>query len=464
MSTPEQSTSEKMAAGVKYFLRAAIFFTVGFAVAQLDAVKEARKEIHYGVTQAEWSSYAHDPLDKQITVWNKTPGSLLGGAVLVGSEFSKTVGLLLIDESGAILHRWDMDNRVYNPETVKFWKTVTTQEGLLIDDAHLLPGGDVVFIQSLMDVNNLRGQRLARADIKGHIVWEVPGSFHHYIHIAGNPERIYTMSSRVRKNFPEAGPEFAPVNYLEDWLEVYTLDGKKTDAWSIVDAFANSPYRNWLTSFEIDLPEVQRIPTADGRTLYDLLHLNCVQYLDAAKARSLPLAREGDLLLSFRAISTIAVFRPSSGQIVWATKGPWRHQHTVQVRDDGKLYMFDNEGKQTIVYFARPFPPVEQEQARLIRFDPATNRLDELYASHLLSSVYMGNYQLLASGSWILSGPQQGRVLVVTPDQKITWELRTVPNRQQEPIPHQKQISLMHYYTALQLKSFNVGNGVTHVQ
>jgi hypothetical protein len=420
-------------------------FCLGIHAGHLYSVQSLKTYATQGQLEAEMLPYANDPLDRQLTVRSKVTDALEGGALLIGVQYSKSLACLLVDGQGRVLKRWDVEHRLFNPAIMQWWrKEIPMSEGFGIDDARLLPGGSIVFSQTLTNVNSFRGQRLALMDRDSRILWQVPGNFHHFIDIAGIPPTIYTLTAHLRNDFPYVASAQDKVSFLDDYVEIYAMDGKKLDEISIVQAFQRSPYGNWLSSFEISLPELQRVVQPDGAVLYDLLHTNSVQYLDAFNAAALPFARSGDLLLSFRGLNAIAVLRPSSRQIVWVTKGPFLHQHDAEVRD-GKAYIYDNEGLGTTV----------DSPSRVIRYDPTTNAAFEVYSSPALHTPYLGNYDRLPDGSWIISAPQRGRVIVVTPAKQVVWELRTIPDFARVVIPHRKEISFVHYYPGSQLRWLN---------
>ncbi len=435
-------------------LWAFIFFCAGLMGAQSDMFARGWNAFTSGELQAELLPYAKDSFDKQLTVWKTAPDALQGGALLIGSHYSQNPALLLVNDEGKILHQWRVEKKIVNPELTPWWGTIEHPDVFAIDDAHLLPQGDVIFIQDFRDLQNYRGQRLARMDKDSHILWQVPGFFHHEFDIAGDPQRIYAMASHMRDELPVIGPKHSNVRYLEDRIEVYTMDGKKIDSWSIIDAFAHSPYRSMLSSFEIDVRDLQRVKMPDGRVLYDMLHLNSLQHLNEAQAKSLPFARAGDLLISLRGLNTLAVFRPDTNQIVWAMQGVWRHQHMARVMDDGKLCVYDNDGSRVLT-FPKDKTPTEEPQSRVICVNPVNNQVDEIYASPLLHSFWRGYYVKLADSSWIISSSEQSRVVVLSPEKNILWELRGVPDRDMQKIPYRKQISTVRYYPASALQFLN---------
>ena len=438
-----------LANATKYYLLVSVAFWIGLWVSQLDSVKKTLDAVESGELQAEFTKDGDGPLDRHVTVWSDAPHGLDNGAVLIGARYSTHLGLFLSDEKGHTLYRWYMENKLYNQDTQQFWKVIRGNNSYVIDDAHLLGSGDVIFTQSLTNLENFAGQRLARMDKDSHILWQVPGDFHHMIDIAGDPQVIYAIASHVKDSLPVIGPKLEGINYLEDWIEVYSLAGQKINGWSMAQALADSPYRSWLLSFEIDAHGFQRAKTPDGRILYDLLHLNSVQYLDSAQAKAVPHAQAGDLLVSFRALNALAVFRPATAKIVYAFTGPWRHQHNAQADEAGHLYLFDNDGTH-VIKASENKSVFEEQQSRLIGYNPFTNTVDELFASPDLYSYFLGNYQHLSNGSWIIASPEATRVMVVSGG-KILWEWRTFSDRGRKAIPASKQFNMMRYYTASQL-------------
>src|SRR3546814_12261160 len=68
---------------------------------------------------------------------------------------------------------------------------------------------------------------------------------------------------------------------------------------------------------------------------HDFIHTNTIEYIDAEKAAVLPFAEEGQVLLSFRDIGTLAVIDLASAEIVWARRGDWAVQHDQDLLPNG---------------------------------------------------------------------------------------------------------------------------------
>ncbi|GGY55018.1 arylsulfotransferase family protein [Parvularcula lutaonensis] len=74
----------------------------------------------------------------------------------------------------------------------------------------------------------------------------------------------------------------------------------------------------------------------------DPFHLNDVQPVTDDG----PHWQKGDLLLSLRHPSSVWLYRPSTDQLVWHQEGHWMMQHDVDVIDDHRISVFDNNTAQ----------------------------------------------------------------------------------------------------------------------
>lgn len=70
----------------------------------------------------------------------------------------------------------------------------------------------------------------------------------------------------------------------------------------------------------------------------DPIHLNDIQPV----LKDTKFWKKGDLFLSLRNQSMIILYRPSTNKIIWYKQGPWKHQHDVDIIDESKISIFDN--------------------------------------------------------------------------------------------------------------------------
>src|SRR3546814_16473680 len=62
------------------------------------------------------------------------------------------------------------------------------------------------------------------------------------------------------------------------------------------------------------------------------------------EAAALSFAEDGQVLLSFRDIDTLALLDLESEKIVWAMRGGWIGQHAPDVLPNGNILLYDNLG------------------------------------------------------------------------------------------------------------------------
>lgn len=55
----------------------------------------------------------------------------------------------------------------------------------------------------------------------------------------------------------------------------------------------------------------------------------------------------GDIFLSLRNQSMILLYRPSTNKVIWHQEGPWIHQHDVNILDNHRISVFDNNSRTT---------------------------------------------------------------------------------------------------------------------
>ena len=75
----------------------------------------------------------------------------------------------------------------------------------------------------------------------------------------------------------------------------------------------------------------------------DPIHLNDIEPV----RKDGPYWRKGDLFLSLRSPSTVMLYRPSTNKVIWRKDGPWSKQHDVDILDDHRISIFNNNGRET---------------------------------------------------------------------------------------------------------------------
>jgi len=130
--------------------------------------------------------------------------------------------------------------------------------------------------------------------------------------------------------------------------------------------------------------------------------------------------KKGDVLLSLRNNSILMLYRPSTDEILWYKEGPWQHQHDVDVLDDHRISVFDNNMLKTW-----PFDRT-LTHSRVLVYDFDTDSVvspwEDVLAELDFHSETEGLHTIKPDGSIMLEEQNSGRVLMLNPDKKIDWE------------------------------------------
>jgi Arylsulfotransferase (ASST) len=115
-----------------------------------------------------------------------------------------------------------------------------------------------------------------------------------------------------------------------------------------------------------------------GMNLYnpDPIHLNDIEPALSDGATW----KKGDLFLSMRNISMIALYRPSEERIVWTLTGPWLNQHDVDIVDGNRIAIFNNNAQD------RGSLPYFETASNIVIHDFATGDDTTLLADEMLKS------------------------------------------------------------------------------
>jgi len=123
----------------------------------------------------------------------------------------------------------------------------------------------------------------------------------------------------------------------------------------------------------------------------------------------------GDVMLSFRRINTVAIVDRATRRFRWHHRDDeWGHQHDCQLLDNGN-----------VLIFANGIHGGEMPASRIVEFNPETGETVWQYKGappYTFFSPNISGAQRLASGNTLICEGQWGRVFEVTPDGDIVWE------------------------------------------
>ncbi len=149
---------------------------------------------------------------------------------------------------------------------------------------------------------------------------------------------------------------------------------------------------------------------------FDPTHLNDIQPVLADG----PYWKKGDVFLSLRNLSMVVLYRPSTDEIIWSKVGPWTSQHDVDILDDHRIAVYDNDVED------RGAGTVFDGASDVIVMDfgsgQATRRLVPVMEAEQIRTVSGGLYTELPGNRAIIEDVQEARLLIVSEDDKIVAE------------------------------------------
>lgn len=302
----------------------------------------------------------------------------------------------LIDLDGRLVHEW---RRPYS--TV--WHADSAIEAPVADDliffdkARMLPNGDLLAIYAAAG-DTPWGYGMVKLDRDSNVLWSYLKHTHHDFDVTRDGRIVALTNDFTSDAFDGLGD--LPKPFLEDFVVVLSPEGRELQRISLTRALAKSRFN----ILRLAIPSY---------ALGDPLHANSVEYIDAEKARNFPYAEEGDVLLSFRDMSAIAVLSLARGEFVWAARGPWLWQHDASLLPNGHITLFDNLGGFR-----------DGNGARVLEVDPATSEIVWSYAgdaANPLHSPLRSSAEPLPNGNMLITESDGGRVFEVTRNGDIVW-------------------------------------------
>ena len=316
-------------------------------------------------------------MKKQLGLTVYKPEKAFDGYTLFSPLSQKQV--YLVDMKGNMVHRWDVP---YLPANY----------GHLLENGNLLFGGRTE--KSPVNFGG-RGGILMEVDWKGKILWEyIDDAMHHDFHRMNNGNTMLLgwdpVPSDIAKYVKGGNPDSEhELGIWSDYLREITPDGKVI--W------------DWYAYEHLDLTEDAICPL-HNRT--EWTHSNACQVLP-----------DGNILISFRLLNTVAIIDKSSGKFLWKWgKGELGHQHDPTVLDNGNILIFDN-GSHAI--------NAQVPRSRVIEVNPKTDGIVWEYATRPgwdFFSGFVSGAQRLSNDNTLICEGMTGRIFEVTMDAEIVWE------------------------------------------
>jgi hypothetical protein len=328
-------------------------------------------------------------------VTKNEPGSFPGYTLFV----SKGPRILMIDMNGNLVHQWYMPfKNVWSDPPPNF--KPRSDHDVHFANFYVFPNGDVL----AMYINNFKspnGSGIIKMDKDSNILWKYLDIMHHKMHVADNGN-IYALRFNPIPKMLLNMPLLKDIP-SQDSIVILSPQGKELESIPITEAFRDTPYEQLLYA-----------PTWRD---WDLVHSNAVVPLEARMADKFPYFKTGQILLSMRNYSALAVIDPDTKKVVWAIKGIWHTQHDAKFMPNGNIMVFDNDGfnDQTTPY------------SRILMFNPITQAIDWFYEGdkeHPFYTAIRGETQVLPNGNLLVLEATDCRIFEITPDKKIVWDYK----------------------------------------
>ncbi|MGQ0632998.1 MAG: arylsulfotransferase family protein [Planctomycetaceae bacterium] len=313
----------------------------------------------------------------------------------------------LMDREGDVKHVWQYDNSLWDD-----LKQVVRPPGtgIMPIGLYVYPNGDLL---ATFQGGGCwpYGIGIAKFDVDSNLLWKYEHLNHHWFSVADDG-RIYTSAHRVVESPYVLGDTNAQLaakegKLLSDILLILSPDGEPLEEVSLLDAFAEA---GWVGLFQgATEPEAADRPSDRVETVsWDPLHLNEVRVVTQEQARSFPMLKAGDVLLSFRSINTIGILDGETKRFKWVCAGGTLRQHSPRLYEGGIL-VFDNWGG-----------PSKTGGSRLARID-LTTRLPSTVFPRL--DLPLPDHFFTFNTGRIDLHPEGGRVLATITNQGALWEI-----------------------------------------
>jgi hypothetical protein len=290
----------------------------------------------------------------------------------------------VIDIDGNVVHTWQMP---YPPGNSGY----LTERGAFFYNGKIIEQSD-----RFISRQPWKGGVVLEADWNGRVLWEVRQPDHHHdgirlrngnvllICLAQLPQRLVSQVKGGRPGTEHNGKMYA------DYLVEMTTDGRVV--W------------DWRTWEHLD-PEADRI--------------TAVQDLREAWTHANGLAEmpNGDIVVSFRNISTVIIIDRKTGEIIWKLGAPpLSGQHAPMPLPNGNLLLFDN-GPHRLDH--------TMTFSRIIEVDLATKQIVWKYQERREYEFYsprISNARRLPNGNTLVCEGDFGRLFEVTFEGELVWE------------------------------------------
>lgn len=292
------------------------FGSLGAAALDVAEIPDTVKELMKGDTSMQ--AFQPDRFSDKPAGWTIAPDASLSGYVLLshydGTRQRHVVQLVSLAD-GTVKHEWLPDADAFLAGAPRESKIA---EYTLWNTKHYRAIHPILDAKGELLIKDHQSYLYA-LDACGNKLWEQTGILLHHS-TESDGEGGYWIPGYVEPSeIEKVSPDF-----VDDALVHLGPDGKVL-------------WKRSATQILLDHGMEYAVFGA-GRYQKDAVHVNDIQPVLADG----PYWKKGDLFLSFRHLSMIMLYRPSTDEVIWYQQGPWMAQHDVDILDDHRIGVFNN--------------------------------------------------------------------------------------------------------------------------
>jgi hypothetical protein len=299
---------------------------------------------------------------------------------------------LLSIATAEVLHTWVPSQAEIYAQSQSLSTNMTEDPAtFIVEHPLLLADGGLVF--------NTQQGPMVRVDGCANIVWVLERNFHHSIEVDshGNLVSCVVLEGKGSdKAFP----------IRDDSIAIVSMNGEIIQEYSVTDILLKNGYSGLIYGV--------------GRFEEDRIHLNDVQPILTATE----IAEVGDMALSIRNLSTVALVQPQTGKIKWLKTGPWLNQHDVNPLGDDKYSIFGNDVVRGLKN-GKPFAKLKDGKSEIYVYDQPADTISRPYSSMMaeekIKTVKEGRSKILANGDVFIEQQGFARLLRIS-ENEVRWE------------------------------------------
>ena len=307
-----------------------------------------------------------------------------------------------------VLHVWNPDIDAFNDlleqeDEFEYLLSNFNDKSSYFRHAKLTAGGGLLFKEFTP---------LRKIDACSNLIFQnTSDTFHHSIEIdiEGNiwvPSHLYPPSLPLKKIGMDTS---ANGGYLDDAIVKLSSDGETLYEKSVSQIFIDNGLEYLLFSVGASHS------TGRGDFDSDPIHLNDIQPVDFDSQYW----KKEDVFLSLRHQSMVLLYRPSSNKIIWKGTGPFFHPHDVDILDDHRISVFNNNSKNFID------GDIVDGNNQVIIYDFKTNEYSTYLSESLMKqdvrTVTEGRSQILPNGDLFVEETNYARTLYFNADGSMRW-------------------------------------------